>query len=1703
MKKNFTGDFKNWRAAACLAILIVSGSRNALQAQNFTALPFTSVSTGDVTANWTSVFPPGTDFSVEISSGALPNGFSGNGSSITANNFAVFPGLLSNVFYSVRISTGGIGGPFSSLGSTATLASVPAGAVTTTSFTAASLNWSANGNSSFTVYAAQISSDNFATVSASSQTANSTATFSGLLANATYYLRVQALNIDGAGASAYLTAAATATMANLPVSSSPTVWGGSITVNWLANGNSTATLYRAQVSTNNFTSYNFAVSTVGTSAVFSGLMAGTTYAFQVQTVGISSTTAFAALPTTATLFFAPGLAAPKFPAIYVSSITAQWTDGGNGSGVTYEAQISTNGFATVNFTSATAGLSVIFGSSGAGAPLAVNTTYSFQVRTIGISSTSAYTALGTTATLAAVPTAPTLYQVNFTSISYVWGVNGNPSATLYSAEISTDGFATVSFTSRTLNSGATFFSLLSNATYYMRVQALNQDSTGSSFIAGTTTATLTALPVSAQPSNRTGSSITANWSANGNSTATVYGVRISTDGFTSVSVSISTVGTSAVFSSLQAGTTYGFEVRALGISSATAFVVLPTTDTLLLAPGLGSPVFSTVDLASVTVQWTANGNGSGVTYLSEISTDNFATVNFSSATAGFSTLFGAGGAGADLVSNATYFFQVRTVGIFANSAFTPLGSTHTLAAVPLSPAAVSAGYASASYGWGANGNSTTTYYSAELSTDSFATITFTSRTLNAEASFASLFANATYYLRVQAIAINQTGTIFAAAAATATPVAVPVAVAATNVTASSFTANWGANGNSTYTFFTAQISTDAFSSVSASTVTAAVSAAFTGLSANTDYALRVLAQGFSTATAFVAMPTVTTLLLPPATAAASFSAVASASVTVVWANGGNGPASIYSAQISTSAAFSSVNFTSMTVNLSVLYGAGGAGEPLIANTTYYFRVKTTNGGSESVYIGLGSTMTLANAPSATAPSAAAWRTASVSWQPNGNASETQYEVWRDTAAGFPAPVKTFVATTTLSASGLEPDTTYYFKVRAVNGGGVPTTFDAAASTKTMVLPALPGGIGKPAAAAVNLSSISWSWTAAADAYSYNVYFGTAGTSLIGSTHTVPFHQLNLATNTAYGILAKADNALGLGPGTSSDMVYTLAAPPAGAAVSAIYASSVSINWSLNSNPAATSAEAQRSADNVSFSKIFFASSTSMTDLGLLGCTTYYYRVRNFNGDGVATAFGSTLTVMTQASTPSAAIGLTAQSLTGNKIALNWTPSAFEGISQYRLYYDSGTGTVSYASPYAVFTSTETGFTTGVLASSPSYTFALRAKNRCGVEETTGVFAAAGAAGALSALRAAIKSPDAGKRISGNRITVVAELVAGTIEETSQVRMQYRAAGAASWTDIPSANANRLNPATAAPYLIQWDVTGLAAASYEMRAIAYDLNGSSDTAPAAITVSVDSVSPDIEESVDWATGKVVKNQLINSAVTNTIGGSGSASGDPVSKIVLPAGTVSGTTVTVTAITNPTITTAAPTGFRFIGSALQVTLSNSQTLLNGTAAITLSYPTTILTPTDLQIYALNEATGVWSKDFESTVNVASRTITGLTPHFSIFAVIVGGASARQDLDAVRVYPNPWKPNGINPSEGKPFTDSDPTSGIVFDRLPVAVNIKIYTVRGRLVAKFDTALGVGSLHWDGVNMDGRQAASGGYFAVISAPGLKSVIKKFAIIR
>lgn len=791
---------------------------------------------------------------------------------------------------------------------------------------------------------------------------------------------------------------------------------------------------------------------------------------------------------------------------------------------------------------------------------------------------------------------------------------------------------------------------------------------------------------------------------------------------------------------------------------------------------------------------------------------------------------------------------------------------------------------------------------------------------------------------------------------------------------------------------------------------------------------------------------------------------------------------------------------------------------LTPNTRYTFKAKGRNSAgietTESVEI---STYTLALAPAAAAAPITAVNISSVTvaWLANGNPSSTLYKAQASTSDSF-ASIAASSETYNLTAAiaGLAPNTTYYLRVVAVNGDNIYTDYLALGSTITLA--AVPTNT---AVSGITTTQFAISWVANGNpaGTTYQAQISTNNFSSVFSssnTLTTSATFYTLTPNASHKIRIRAVSSAGNWSSYtthSATPTWTLANPPTGTSTSVLYVTSATINWALNSNTPGTTAEVQRSTITGTFSGATTATTTVHTATELLSCTTYYFRVRNINGADIPTSYDSALTLYVHGAGPAyPPSNLSALSQPGNTIQLTWDPSPSENVATYHIFFDSGTGTINYSDPLAVLPSTATSYTTEVLLSSASYRFALRAYTACGGPElNTNVLASAAAMAATTGVKAAIKIPQAGKRVNGNRVTIMAEPVLGESSQIRQILFQYKASTDTAWQNIVSANINHANPDDSAPYLVHWDVTALYPTNYDLRAVASDLNSNPDATPSAITIAVDTTDPDINENSQGG-GALKKEQKVNNAIANTVQAADEGTGHVI-RVELPSGALNTSTVTLSVTNSPTSAPTLPAGVDSAGVVAEITLSNAQTLLSSgkSAVLTLYYPdenndgivdgTTVRADT-LEMYSAETLAGPWTRDLNSSVNYSSKTVVGQTTHFSFFALFAPLAS---NLSAIEVYPIPFRPNDGNSDTGTAYSAGNPNSGIIFDNLPANVSIKIFSLTGQLVAKFSSASSSGKLQWDVKTESGSDVASGGYFAVISSPGQKSVTKKLLVIR
>ncbi len=494
---------------------------------------------------------------------------------------------------------------------------------------------------------------------------------------------------------------------------------------------------------------------------------------------------------------------------------------------------------------------------------------------------------------------------------------------------------------------------------------------------------------------------------------------------------------------------------------------------------------------------------------------------------------------------------------------------------------------------------------------------------------------------------------------------------------------------------------------------------------------------------------------------------------------------------------------------------------------------------------------------------------------------------------------------------------------------------------------------------------------------------------------------------------------------------------------------------------------------------------------------------------------SYLSLPTSVSYPRPPSGLSAAVLPPQRVKLDWQASPSAGIAAYDVYWDSGTGIIDYSVLFASAAAADLSFATQSL-STGTYRFALRARGQVqpgwtmeSLNENLAVSVVVSSVPAPAAAAAVIKVPQSGRRIAGNRVTVMAELVQGSPGAVRQVLFQYRstASTTAVWADMTSANPEHPNPDADSPYFIHWDVTGFAPGDYELRGVAADISGNADPNPPTVMITVDNTNPDTEEKA--VGGIFQKREVVFNTIPQTLK-AGDLATNSITQVALPAGAVTSSSTMLKVVVNPAGVPGPASGLTPCSQAREITLENGQTMLNSPATLSLQYQDgdndglvdgTLARADKLAIYAYDPASGQWRKESASSIDQIGKTVIAQTAHFSLFGLF---APAAADLSDVLVYPVPWVPNDGNPDNGKPYNSADPASGIVFDNLTQSARIQIYTITGELVWEKVTDASSGKLQWDGKNNSGRNAASGGYFAVITdtADGSK-ITRKIAVVR
>ncbi len=776
----------------------------------------------------------------------------------------------------------------------------------------------------------------------------------------------------------------------------------------------------------------------------------------------------------------------------------------------------------------------------------------------------------------------------------------------------------------TTRTSYTFTSLAPNSRHTYAVRAKNSNVTGA-YSATQTVTTQTAIPgiPSGITKKSTDTSVTISWSPV--SGATGYDLK-----FNGSTYSLTT--TSKTMTGLSSNVGFRFQVRAKNANGTSSYSAEQTVTT---APKPPTSISATSTTNAVTIKW------------NKVTGAGLYTVNFNNrnhVVSGGNTSLTID----KLNSNTTYNYKVCCNNADGAGAFSAVKSIKTQAAsssqVPQVPSGITkrSTDSSAVISWSAvNG---ATGYDLKFDGNVYS-MTGTSN------EFTRLSANTGYQFQVRARNAKGASQYSTAQTVTTAPKA-PASIRATSAT-NTVTISWDkVTGATGYTLNFNNRDYNLGAGVTSYTVS--------GLNPKTTYSYKMCCKNADGTGAYGTSRSVTTKGALPGVPTGIQKKSTDNSVTVSW----NPVANATGYDFKLIGKVYSVTTTSKTVT------------GLSSNMGYKIQVRAKNAEGASAYSAEQTVTTTPKAPTGMSAKSTA-NTVTVSW----------YQVTGATGYVLNLNNKDYhigASATTYTVSGLNPKTTYSYKMCCKNADGVGAYGNSRSVTTLAQLPGVPAGIQKRA----TNNSATISWNPAADATGYEVYFDRSTYSVATTSKTFT----GLRSNIGYHFQVRGKNADGAGAYSADQIVSTAPDSPSSARAEST-ANSVTISWSYMPGATGYTVHFNNREYNVNGNR-----NTSLTVSGLQQNTTYQYKICCKNADGTG-EYGIVRSVTTQSLLPAVPFRISKHA-SDSSVALDW--NKVSNATGYDLMFDG-----------KIYSQTLPERTiTGLEANTP-YRYKVRAKNTYG------------------------------------------------------------------------------------------------------------------------------------------------------------------------------------------------------------------------------------------------------------------------------------------------------------------------------------------------------------------------------------------------------
>ena len=430
----------------------------------------------------------------------------------------------------------------------------------------------------------------------------------------------------------------------------------------------------------------------------------------------------------------------------------------------------------------------------------------------------------------------------------------------------------------------------------------------------------------------------------------------------------------------------------------------------------------------------------------------------------------------------------------------------------------------------------------------------------------------------------------------------------------------------------------------------------TGLGSATLYYYRICATNSSGSSGFTTPASATTQTAPPAAPTSLIAtATSTTAISLNWTDNSNNETGFFVERSTDDSTWTQI--ASVNANVTTYSDSG-----LSSSTTYYYRVRANNAGGNSAYTNVSNATTQTPTPGTPATfTATAVSTTEIDLAWTDNSNQTGFFIERSTDnINF-----TQIASTTSTSyqnTGLSSSTTYYYRVRAFNGGGDSPYSSTASATTQTPLPTAPSLLQATAASTTSIA-LTWSDNSSNEAgffieRSPDNSTWTQITSVAANTTTYTDSGLN--SSTLYYYRVRAFNTGGDTAYTNVSSATTLTpvpATPSNLAANVVSTTEIDLSWTDNSNQ--TGFFIERSPDNSTWTQIATTSATTYQNTGLSSGTLYYYRVRANNSAGNS-GYATTVSATTLMLTPSAPTSLVATANNTAEIDLSWTNTTTSG-----------------------------------------------------------------------------------------------------------------------------------------------------------------------------------------------------------------------------------------------------------------------------------------------------------------------------------------------------------------------------------------------------------------------------------------------------------